>query len=150
MICEQSLFSNRLHQLEEICINEHKGDSGDFINNYLRPVVELLDTIRNKCEVGFLYLLILQRIFIFYSILPGFEILETKTMRKLTFYECLELRRFLYHSYQNIQYPKSFFGNIKMQLISQIAHDLHIFLVNLCNIKSRPDLHFNSCGRSFS
>jgi len=51
VICEQSLFANRLHQLEEICLQTYKGNSTEFINNYLRPVVELLDTIRSKCEV---------------------------------------------------------------------------------------------------
>uniref|UniRef100_A0A069DN39 Puratrophin protein n=1 Tax=Clytia hemisphaerica TaxID=252671 RepID=A0A069DN39_9CNID len=50
VICEQSLFANRLHQLEEICLQVYNGKSTDFINHFLRPVVELLDTIRSKCE----------------------------------------------------------------------------------------------------
>lgn len=50
VICEHSLFVNRLHQLEEICHSQYNGVATDFIDHYLRPVVELLDTIRSKCE----------------------------------------------------------------------------------------------------
>ena len=50
VICENSLFSNRVEQLGELCQREYNGDNAKFVQSYLRPVLALINSIRSDCE----------------------------------------------------------------------------------------------------
>ncbi|XP_065671582.1 puratrophin-1 isoform X5 [Hydra vulgaris] len=50
IICQYSLFSNRIEQLDNICQKYYAGVSFRFVQEYLQPVVELIDSLRITLE----------------------------------------------------------------------------------------------------